>query len=268
MCSAARGSVEVVHAPCTICHLSAHKLQELQLIYSVDRVLKSGLVRFFCLFWAQPDHNRFFYFPKIIGPQSNPYQLVACGCVHQSRPVVTGFGLLMPRYGNSVMCDKTLLACAQDSTAHTTSLLCLHTLFHSLALMPIRMHASPILSTRMPICMQLICNRPIHNRPIRNRPTVHTPSVPIHAHPHTGPSASVCIFIQDDHRWSPSPRKSSVSFSLLLLTTYLTYLPPALRPSHPPICEYANPHVQAHPHQLIQPINEPLVLHRPSHPHK
>ena len=187
--------------------------------------------------------------------------------MHQSRPVVTGFELLMPRYGNSVTCDKTLLACAQDSTAHTTSLLCLHTLSHSLALTPIRMHASPILSTRTPICTQSICNRLIH-RPIRNRPTVHTPSVPIHAHPHAGPSASGCIFIQDDHRWSPSPCKSSVSFSVLLLTTYLTYSPPALRPSHPPICKYTNPHAQAHPHQLIQPLDEPLVLCRPPHPRK
>ena len=166
------------------------------------------------------------------------------------------------------MCDKTLLARTQDSTAHTTSLLCLHTLSHSLTLTPIRMHTSPILSTHMPICMQLICNRPIHNRPIRNSPTVHTPSVPIHTHPHAGPSASVCIFIQDDHRWSPSPRKSSVSFSLLLLTTYLTFSPPALCPSHPPIRKYTNPHVQAHLHQLIQPIDKLLVLHRPPHSRK
>ena len=55
----------------------------------VIRVLKSSPVRFFCLFWAQPDHSRSFYFPKIIGPQPNPYQPVACGCMHQLRPVVT-----------------------------------------------------------------------------------------------------------------------------------------------------------------------------------
>ena len=78
----------------------------------------------------------------------------------------------------------------------------------------------------------------------------------------------MCIFIQDDHRWSPSPCKLSVSFSLLLLTTYLTHSPPALCPSHPLICEYTTPHAQAHLHQPIQPIDEPLILHRPPHPGK
>ena len=40
-------------------------------------VLKSGPVRFFCLFWHEPDQDRSFRFKKIVGPQ---LQLLTTGC--------------------------------------------------------------------------------------------------------------------------------------------------------------------------------------------
>ena len=42
-----------------------------------DSVLKSGLVRFFCLFWHELDQDRSFRFKKIVGPQ---LQLLTTSC--------------------------------------------------------------------------------------------------------------------------------------------------------------------------------------------
>ena len=138
-------------------------------VLHTSRVLKSDLVWFFCLIWAQPDCDQSFYFLKIIRPQPNPYQPVACGCIHQLQPVMTSFGLLMPWYGNCVMCNKTLLACTQDSTAHATlsshscPLACPHAHLHA---------HKPHMISHTPICTQLIHNRSIHTHP--------HPSAPIH----------------------------------------------------------------------------------------